>query len=105
MSKGTIEKPPPPANREKYPRGHVRQSLLVDEARREVQSEEKGSGSEKHPQNLAEKLTTFPDRFSPRTVTIYNNNNIVVTKIHGPFLWYKHDDTDDLFLVLKSTLG
>jgi len=29
----------------------------------------------------------------------------MVTKIDGPFHWHKHDDTDDFFLVLKSTLG
>jgi len=29
----------------------------------------------------------------------------MVTKIDGPFHWHKHDDTDDFFLVLTSTLG
>jgi mannose-6-phosphate isomerase-like protein (cupin superfamily) len=58
----------------------------------------------KAPANLAEKLATFTDRFSPRTVATYNNNDIMVAKIEGPFHWHKHDETDDFFLVLKGTL-
>jgi mannose-6-phosphate isomerase-like protein (cupin superfamily) len=54
--------------------------------------------------SLAEKLATFSDRFSPRTVATYNNNDIMVAKLEGPFHWHKHDETDDFFLVLKGTL-
>jgi Cupin domain len=56
------------------------------------------------PANLAEKLATFTDRFSPRTVATYNNNDIMVAKLEGPFHWHKHEDTDDFFLILKGTL-
>ena len=58
----------------------------------------------KAPANLADKLATFADRFSPRTVATYNANDIMVAKLEGPFHWHKHDDTDDFFLVLKGTL-
>src|SRR6188472_1493275 len=54
--------------------------------------------------NLAGTLATFSDRFSPRTVATYNNNDIMVAKLEGPFHWHKHDDTDDFFLVLKGVL-
>ena len=54
--------------------------------------------------NLTEKLATFTDRFSPRTVATYNGNDIMVAKLEGPFHWHKHDDTDDFFLVLEGTL-
>jgi mannose-6-phosphate isomerase-like protein (cupin superfamily) len=56
------------------------------------------------PANLSEKLGTFTDRFSPRTVATYNNNDIMVAKLEGPFHWHKHNETDDFFLVLKGTL-
>ena len=56
------------------------------------------------PANLSEKLGTFTDRFSPRTVATYNDNDIMVAKLEGPFHWHKHDETDDFFLVLKGTL-
>lgn len=58
----------------------------------------------KAPANLADKLATFTDHFSPRTVATYNNNDIMVAKLEGPFHWHKHDDTDDFFLVLKGKL-
>jgi mannose-6-phosphate isomerase-like protein (cupin superfamily) len=56
------------------------------------------------PANLGKKLGTFTDRFSPRTVATYNNNDIMVAKLEGPFHWHKHDETDDFFFVLKGTL-
>jgi len=54
--------------------------------------------------NLAQKLSTFSEYFSPRTVTQLNNYDVMVVKVKGPFVWHKHDDTDDLFLVLKGEL-
>jgi mannose-6-phosphate isomerase-like protein (cupin superfamily) len=54
--------------------------------------------------NLAEKLSTFTDAFSPRTIATYNNCDVMVVKAHGPFVWHSHADTDDFFLVLKGTL-
>jgi mannose-6-phosphate isomerase-like protein (cupin superfamily) len=54
--------------------------------------------------NLAEKLATFSDYFSPRTVTTYNGHDVMVVKVQGEFVWHKHDDTDDFFLVLKGHL-
>jgi mannose-6-phosphate isomerase-like protein (cupin superfamily) len=59
----------------------------------------------KAPANLANKLATFTDRFTPRTIATYNNNDIMVVKAEGAFHWHKHDDTDDFFLVLKGTLN
>ncbi|MGF6431268.1 mannose-6-phosphate isomerase-like protein (cupin superfamily) [Bradyrhizobium elkanii] len=63
-----------------------------------------GKAMMKAPANLAEKLATFADRFSPRTVATYNGNDVMVAKLEGPFHWHKHDDTDDFFLVLAGTL-
>jgi mannose-6-phosphate isomerase-like protein (cupin superfamily) len=54
--------------------------------------------------NLTEKLSTFSDYFSPRTVTTYNGHDVMVAKLNGEFVWHKHDDTDDFFLVLKGVL-
>src|ERR1043165_2179116 len=54
--------------------------------------------------NLAEKLATFSDIFSPRTVTTYNGHDVMVVKVKGEFIWHKHDETDDFFLVLSGRL-
>jgi mannose-6-phosphate isomerase-like protein (cupin superfamily) len=54
--------------------------------------------------DLSEKLSTFSEHFSPRTVTQFNNCDVMVVKVQGEFVWHKHDDTDDFFLVLKGVL-
>ena len=54
--------------------------------------------------NLAEKLATFSEHYKPRTVGEFNGHDLMVVKVKGPFTWHKHDDTDDLFLVLKGKL-
>jgi mannose-6-phosphate isomerase-like protein (cupin superfamily) len=54
--------------------------------------------------NLREKLKLFSDYFAPRTVAQFNGNDVMVTKLKGPFVWHKHDETDDFFLVLSGNL-
>jgi len=54
--------------------------------------------------SLAEKLSTFQDYWSPRTVTTFNACDVMVVKVKGEFTWHKHDETDDFFLVLKGVL-
>jgi mannose-6-phosphate isomerase-like protein (cupin superfamily) len=54
--------------------------------------------------DLAQKLATFSEHFSPRTVTQFNDCDVMVAKLKGEFIWHKHDDTDDFFFVLKGQL-
>ena len=54
--------------------------------------------------DLAEKLSTFSEHWSPRTVTQFNHCDVMVVKAKREFVWHKHDDTDDFFLVLKGML-
>ena len=54
--------------------------------------------------NLAAKLTSFTDQWKPRIVGGYNGNDVMVVRVEGAFEWHKHDDTDDLFLVLDGVL-
>ncbi|EEE36603.1 cupin 2 protein [Rhodobacteraceae bacterium KLH11] len=56
------------------------------------------------PANLSEKLSTFSEYWSPKIVSHYNDNDVMVVKVKGAFQWHQHDDTDDFFLVLKGTL-
>jgi mannose-6-phosphate isomerase-like protein (cupin superfamily) len=48
--------------------------------------------------DLSEKLSTFSEHWSPRTVTQFNDCDVMVVKVKGEFVWHKHDDTDDFFL-------
>jgi len=52
--------------------------------------------------NLAEKLSTFNEHWQPRTVGQFNGHDLMVVKVKGEFVWHKHDNTDDFFLVLKG---
>src|SRR5436309_14831488 len=54
--------------------------------------------------DLSEKLATFSEHWSPRTVAQFNDCDVMVVKVQGEFIWHKHDDTDDFFLVLKGVL-
>lgn len=55
--------------------------------------------------NLSEKLSLFSDHWHPRTVARFNGNDIMLVKLEGEFVWHKHDETDDCFLVLKGRLN
>jgi mannose-6-phosphate isomerase-like protein (cupin superfamily) len=54
--------------------------------------------------NLREKLSLFDDHWQPKIVGRYNDNEIRIVKVEGEFVWHKHDDTDDFFLVLDGHL-
>jgi mannose-6-phosphate isomerase-like protein (cupin superfamily) len=54
--------------------------------------------------NLAEKLSTFTEHWSPRTVAQFNGHDVMVVKVNGEFVWHHHENTDDFFLVLKGRL-
>jgi mannose-6-phosphate isomerase-like protein (cupin superfamily) len=56
------------------------------------------------PVDLTEKLAGFSEHWQPRTVAEFNGHDIMVAKVQGEFVWHKHDDTDDLFLVLQGEL-
>jgi mannose-6-phosphate isomerase-like protein (cupin superfamily) len=55
--------------------------------------------------NLEDKLNLFEDHWAPRTVAKFNGHAIMVVKVKGEFVWHKHEDTDDFFLVLKGRLS
>ena len=54
--------------------------------------------------NLAEKLSLFSERWSPKIVADFNGHDVMVVKVLGEFNWHSHPDTDDFFLVLKGRL-
>ena len=54
--------------------------------------------------NLASKLSTFNEHWSPKVVSTFNGHDVMVVKAQGEFNWHSHPDTDDFFLVLKGNL-
>jgi mannose-6-phosphate isomerase-like protein (cupin superfamily) len=54
--------------------------------------------------NLAQKIGVLDEPYSPGIVGYLNDYKLVVVKVLGEFVWHKHDDTDDFFLVLHGRL-
>jgi mannose-6-phosphate isomerase-like protein (cupin superfamily) len=52
--------------------------------------------------NIAEKLNLFSDHWNPRIVGELNGQHIKLAKFVGEFVWHKHDDEDEMFLVLEG---
>ena len=51
--------------------------------------------------NLAAKLALLEKPYEPGIVGFINDYKLQVVKVKGPFVWHKHEDTDDFFLVLS----
>jgi mannose-6-phosphate isomerase-like protein (cupin superfamily) len=54
--------------------------------------------------NLAEKLAGFEEHWKPRIAGMLNDYKVMLVKVQGDFVWHKHDETDDFFLVIKGHL-
>jgi mannose-6-phosphate isomerase-like protein (cupin superfamily) len=54
--------------------------------------------------NLAEKMALLGDEYQPAIVGYMNDYKLVVVKTKGEFVWHKHDETDELFLVVAGRL-
>ncbi|MER3482062.1 MAG: cupin [Meiothermus sp.] len=49
--------------------------------------------------NFAEKLALFDQHWSPKIVAQMNDYEFKLVKIQGDFVWHKHDDTDEVFIL------
>ena len=61
-------------------------------------------GSMMEKVNLAQKLGLFDEHWQPKIVARINDSDVRIVKVKGEFVWHKHDDTDDFFLVLQGHL-
>jgi mannose-6-phosphate isomerase-like protein (cupin superfamily) len=52
--------------------------------------------------NLAERFETFDETWAPKIVARYNNNEVRLCKTEGEWVWHKHDETDELFVILEG---
>ncbi len=53
--------------------------------------------------NISEKLNLFTDYWNPRIVGELNGQQVKLAKFQGEFVWHKHDNEDELFLVLEGS--
>ena len=54
--------------------------------------------------NISQKLAQFNDHWNPRIIGELNKQHVKIAKLKGEFIWHKHDEEDEMFLVLKGTL-
>ena len=54
--------------------------------------------------NLSQKFDLFHEHWSPRIVGELNDSYVKLAKLKGEFVWHKHENEDELFLVVKGQL-
>ena len=54
--------------------------------------------------NLNQKFNLFSETWSPKLVGELNGQHVKLAKIKGEFVWHKHDDADEMFLVIKGSI-
>ena len=54
--------------------------------------------------NIKEKLNKFNDHWSPKIIADFNNHDIKLVKVKGEFILHKHDETDEVFIILEGVL-
>ena len=52
--------------------------------------------------NLAAKLASFSEHWSPKIVADLNGQHVKLAKLKGEFVWHHHDHEDELFLVVRG---
>ena len=52
--------------------------------------------------NIAQKFSLFHDYWVPYVAGEFNDSYVKVVKLKGEFVWHKHDEEDELFLVVKG---
>ena len=51
---------------------------------------------------LAEKFDSFTEQWSPKIVASIDDYDVKIVRIEGEFVWHKHDDDDEMFLVVDG---
>lgn len=54
--------------------------------------------------NIAQKLSLIDEYWSPVVIGELNGQYIKLVKFRGEFIWHKHENEDEMFLVIKGKL-
>ena len=54
--------------------------------------------------NLKDKMNLFNEYWTPKIIGDLNDSYVKLAKLKGEFVWHKHDNEDELFLIIKGTL-
>ena len=53
---------------------------------------------------IEDKFNLFSEYWSPKIVGELNGQHIKLAKLKGEFVWHKHDEEDEMFLVMDGVL-
>lgn len=53
--------------------------------------------------NLTEKFGRFSAHWSPKIVAALNGQHVKLVKFRGEFIWHRHENEDELFLVVRGS--
>ncbi len=54
--------------------------------------------------NILQKFSLFQEQWSPKVIAELNDYQVKIARVQGDFVWHKHEDTDELFLVIEGEL-
>jgi len=54
--------------------------------------------------NIKQKLSQFDELWSPKVVGELNDQFVKVVKFQGEYVWHKHDNEDEMFLVVSGQM-
>ena len=57
------------------------------------------------PQNITQVFSTFDDLWSPRSLATINDTEVRPTKVQGDYVWHRHPDSDEMFIVIEGHLA
>jgi len=52
--------------------------------------------------NIEEKFSQFSDYWNPRIIGELNGQYVKLAKVQGEFIWHKHDEEDELFMLIEG---
>ncbi|HZB89334.1 MAG TPA: cupin domain-containing protein [Terracidiphilus sp.] len=56
------------------------------------------------PINLRQKFGLFTEQWQPKVIAEMNDYQFKIAKLKGDFVWHRHSDTDETFIVIEGTL-
>jgi mannose-6-phosphate isomerase-like protein (cupin superfamily) len=54
--------------------------------------------------NLSDKFNLFDEHWSPKIAGEVNDSYVKLVKFRGDFVWHKHEEEDEMFLVVKGSI-
>src|SRR5687767_13358981 len=54
--------------------------------------------------NLAEAFGRFADHWNPKIIADLNDSHVKLAKVQGEFVWHRHAEEDELFVVVRGEL-